>query len=219
MVKKACLFGGILLAAFGGPALAEPSSKVAWTPETLTLVKNGDAAKGKQLAEACAACHASGPQPTGAAFPYLQGQLATYLYKQLRDYKDGTRASEIMAPIATGLSDRDMADVAIWYSAQAIPAGAKIEAASDTAEQLAKRGDGKRILPSCDACHEPDGQGQRIDVPALAGQNAAYTEQTLLDYRSGTRHNDIYGRMRAIARELGDEDIRQLARYYAGLAQ
>jgi cytochrome c553 len=215
-MKKACLCG-LLLVAFGGPVVAEPSSNVAWTLETLALVKNGDREKGRQIAETCAACHASGPQPAGTTFPDLQGQLATYLYKQLRDYKDGTRASEIMAPITASLSDKDMADVAAWYSAQPAQAGAKAETVSETAERLVERGDGRRILPSCNACHEADGRGQTIDVPALAGQNPAYTEQTLLDYKSGARHNDIYGRMRTIARELGDEDIRQLARYYAGL--
>jgi cytochrome c553 len=218
-MKKTYLFGGILLAAFSGRILAEPSSKVAWTAETLALVKNADAAKGKQIAESCAACHTGGPQPAGSQFPYLHGQLATYLYKQLRDYKDGTRRSDIMAGIAAGLSDRDMADVSAWYGTQKIPAGAKAEAAAESAESLVESGDGRRILPPCESCHEPNGKGQKIDVPALAGQNAAYTEQTLRDYKSGARHNDLYGRMRTITQQLSDEEIRQLARYYQGLGR
>ena len=39
--------------------------------------------------------------------------------------------------------------------------------------------------------HEASGKGQKIDVPAIAGQNAAYLEQPLLDYKSGARKNDL----------------------------
>lgn len=218
-MKSTCLLlSSLLLAACGGSAIAEPSSKLAWTPENLALVKSGDVAKGKQIAETCAACHAAGPQPAGSAFPYLQGQLATYLYKQLRDYKDGSRPNSVMAGITAGLSDQDMADVAAWYSQQPIPSGTKTQLTQEIAEQLVEGGDGKRILPPCESCHEPDGKGQKIDVPALAGQNAAYTEQTLLDYKSGVRHNDLYGRMRTITQQLSNEEIKELARYYSGLA-
>lgn len=217
MNKKTYLIGGLALALFGGAALAEPSSKVAWIPETLALVKSGDANKGKQLTETCAACHGTGPQPTGSDFPYLQGQLAAYLYKQLSDYKSGARANAVMGGLAAGLSDKDMADIAAWYSQQAIPAGKEEKGATDSAETLVKNGDGKRILPPCQVCHEPGGQGQKIDVPALAGQNAVYTEQTLKDYKSGARKNDLYGRMRTLTQQLSDEEIKQLARYYSGL--
>ncbi|MGZ8217719.1 c-type cytochrome [Methylomagnum sp.] len=217
MNKTTYLIGGLLLVMFGTAALAEPSSKVAWTTETLAFVKSGDAAKGKQLAETCAACHGTGPQPTGSDFPYLQGQLAAYLYKQLSDYKSGTRANAVMAGLAAGLSEKDMADIAAWYSQQEIPAGKKEAGATDSAEVLVENGDGKRILPPCQACHEPGGQGQKVDVPALAGQNPVYTEQTLKDYKSGARKNDLYGRMRTITQQLSDEEIQQLARYYSGL--
>lgn len=214
-MKKIHLFG--LLLAFGGAALAEPSSKLAWTPENLALVKDGDAAKGKQLAEKnCVACHAPGPQAQAGGYPYLQGQVASYLYKQLHDYKDGSRDNALMKGMVAGLSERDMADVAAYYSAEAPPAGEKAEVA-ESALELVKAGDPRRILPPCEVCHEPGGQGQRIDVPALSGQNSAYTQQTLLDYRSGARHNDLYGRMRTLSQQLSDEEIEQLARYYSGL--
>jgi cytochrome c553 len=219
MKTTSCLLGGLLLAAFGGSVLAEPSSKLAWTPENLALVKGGDAAKGKQIAESCTACHAAGPPPEGSAYPYLHGQLATYLYKQLKDYKDGSRNNAVMTGMVAGLSDQDMADVSVWYSRQPIPAGRKTLLPQETAEQLVEHGDGRRILPPCESCHEPDGRGQRIDVPALAGQSAAYTEQTLLDYKSGARHNDLYGRMRTLTQQLSNEEIKDLARYYSGLGR
>jgi cytochrome c553 len=56
-----------------------------------------------------------------------------------------------------------------------------------------------------------------MDTPVLAGEKASYLEQTMLAYKSGARHNDIYRRMRLIVQQLSDDEIRQLARYYAGL--
>ena len=38
--------------------------------------------------------------------------MATYLYKQLQDYKSGTRENAVMTPMTASLSDQDMADVA-----------------------------------------------------------------------------------------------------------
>ena len=213
-MKKTYLLGAMLAVAFGGAALAEPSSKLAWTPATLAALKAGDIAKGKQTADSCASCHANGGQ-----FPYLDGQLAAYLYKQLHDYKDGSRSNPIMGGLVAGLSEKDMADVAMYYSQQNIPAGQTVEPAPAMAEWLVKDGDSKRILPPCASCHEANGKGQKIDVPAIAGQNAAYLEQTLLDYQSGARRNDLYGRMRTITQQLSAEEIKALARYYAEMGQ
>lgn len=204
------LLASFLIAATVGMAWAEPSSKLAWTPETLAALKRGDAAKGKTIAESCASCHANGGQ-----FPYLDGQLAPYLYKQLRDYQDGSRQNPIMAGLVAGLSDDDMAAVSVYYSQQAIPTMPKPEPPTEAAERLVEEGDNGRILPPCAVCHEAHGRGQKIDVPAIASQNAAYLEQTLLDYKSGARHNDLYGRMRTITQELSEAEIKQLARYYA----
>lgn len=212
-MQRLAIFAGLLLAT--GAAGAGPSSQVAWTLETLHLVERGDAARGKQTAQGCEACHAANPQ--NAANPDLRGQLATYLYKQLRDYKDGTRANPVMTAMAAGLGDQDMADIAAYYSQQDRPAwSTRGMVFPEGIGQLVGEGDGKRILPPCKACHEADGSGQKIDIPALAGQKAAYLEQTLLDYQSGTRANDLYGRMRSIARQLSATEIQQLARYYAG---
>ncbi|MFM8445192.1 MAG: c-type cytochrome [Methylococcus sp.] len=204
----------LLLAATANGVSAEPSSTLAWTPETQAAVQRGDAEKGKAAAQSCAACHANGGQ-----FPYLDGQLAPYLYKQLHDYKEGSRKNPIMTGLVAGLSAEDMANLAIHYSQQALPPAPKAEPATDAAVKLVKEGDSRRILAPCAVCHESNGKGQKIDVPAIAGQNAAYLEQTLLDYKSGARRNDLYGRMRDITQQLSADEIKQLAAYYAGLGR
>lgn len=50
-------------------------------------------------------------------------------------------------------------------------------------------------------------------VPMLGGQSAAYIAAALKAYRAGDRANM---NMRAIAADLSDQDIADLAAYYAG---
>jgi cytochrome c553 len=205
---------------------AEPSSQIAWTPEVLNLVKNGDLNKGKGLAESCKSCHGDKGQgmkeetrdgETLPAIPALAGQVATYTYKQLRDYANGSRSHDSMTGIAKGLKEQDAADVAVWFSslpAQENKSGSRNLA---RAEKMVEEGDGKRILPPCFVCHGGKGQGEKQDIPALAGQQADYFARTLLAYKSGQRHNDIYSRMRLIAQQLSEDEIRELAQYYQQL--
>lgn len=196
-------------------AVAAPSSQVAWTPETLNLVKGGNPERGKQLAASCQTCHGDDAANAATPNPYLNAQLPTYLYRQLRDYKDGSRQHPVMSSIAAALSDQDMADIAQWYSRQ-VP----IEPRSDNhpaTPTLVESGDSKRLIPPCGICHDWGGRGEPVDTPRLAGQKSAYLTQTLASYRSGERHNDIYRRMRAMSERLSEDEIRALAAYYATL--
>ena len=218
----------LLLLAFIAPVAvnAEPSSQIAWTPEVLNLVKNGDLNKGKALAESCKSCHGDKGQgmkeetrddETLPAIPALAGQLATYTYKQLRDYANGSRSHDQMTGVAKGLTEQDAADLAVWFSS--LPAQENKSSSQNLAraEKMVEQGDGKRILPPCFVCHGGKGQGEKQDIPALAGQQADYFARTLLEYKNGQRHNDIYSRMRLIAQQLSEEEIKELAQYYQQL--
>lgn len=76
-----------------------------------------DAAAGKvRAATACAVCH--GPlglslQPNA---PNLAGQPEIYLVEQLRNYRSGKRAHEVMGVIAKPLSNQEIDDLAQWYA-------------------------------------------------------------------------------------------------------
>jgi cytochrome c553 len=199
------LLAGLSLA-LASNAWVEPSSKIAWTQETLAFVQGGNADRGKELAQTCAGCH--NPQ---SEYPHLDGQLATYVYRQLHDYKNGSRRDDIMAGLAQPLSDQDMADLAAWYAKQTPMAGS---GGADDPTGIAFKGDGRRMEPPCSVCHGASGQGEKVDTPRLGGQKAAYLEKTLLAYKSGARSNDIYRRMRLIAGKLSDTEIKQLAEYY-----
>ena len=213
---KKLLLSAVLIA----PSLviAGPSSKIAWTPELLNFVKQGNADKGKQLAIACSGCHGENGVSPMPGYPSLAGQLATYTYKQLRDYADNSRSHPLMSSVAAGLSEQDTADLAAWFSTLALPPQQKADPKSiQRAKKLATRGESKRILPPCSSCHGTEGQGEVMDIPALAGQQPEYFIETLKAYKSGNRSNDIYSRMRLIVKQLSDEEIDDLAQYYLQL--
>lgn len=83
-----------------------------------TAAYAGNPEAGKEKSRTCAACHgAEGNSATGD-FPKLAGQHYDYLVKALQDYKTGKRKHAIMGPMAAPLSERDMEDVAAFYSHQ-----------------------------------------------------------------------------------------------------
>ena len=78
----------------------------------------GNAAAGKEKAKACAACHGPDGNSASADFPRLAGQHPDYLIKSLQGYKSGTRKNPVMAPMGANLSQRDMEDLAAFFSSQ-----------------------------------------------------------------------------------------------------
>lgn len=64
----------------------------------------------------------------------------------------------------------------------------------------------------CQGCHGGDGNSPVAAFPSLAGQPANYLAKQLKDYRSGNRKNET---MDALAASLSDEDIADIAAYFA----
>ncbi len=73
---------------------------------------------------------------------------------------------------------------------------------------------GKQKAVTCQACHGADGLGTNPMYPILAGQYEDYLVHALKAYRDGSRKNAI---MAGLAAPLSDEDIKDLAAYYASL--
>ena len=76
----------------------------------------GDAGTGKALAsKQCAMCH--GPDGAGSATaPALKGLAGDQLVTQLQAFKSGTRKNMMMEMVAKKLSDKDIADLAAYFS-------------------------------------------------------------------------------------------------------
>jgi len=75
----------------------------------------GDAAAGKSKVAACAGCHGANGEGKDKN-PPLAGKSEDELVQALKDYKSGKRQNGVMKTFASKLSDKEMADVAAYYS-------------------------------------------------------------------------------------------------------
>ena len=71
-----------------------------------------------------------------------------------------------------------------------------------------------RAAAVCSQCHGIKTPSADAPFPPLAGRDFAYLKLALEQYRDKTRKSDI---MNAIAGSLTDNDISNVAAYYAGL--
>ncbi|MGE5539270.1 MAG: c-type cytochrome [Gemmatimonas sp.] len=196
-------------------ARAQPTTQVAWSADLIrTLARRGNA--GAAVAQGCAACHGDTGVAVGPQFPNLAGQSALAIYKQLHDYKSGSRVHNIMTGMAQALADEDIVTVAGYFSSSTALAldPTSVPSALQDVKRLVERGDPSRGIPACNACHGNNAGGP-IETPTLSRQSATYLTTQLQAFRAGDRRNDIYGRMRGIAAKLTDAEIDGLARFYA----
>jgi cytochrome c553 len=152
------------------------------------------------------------------------GQSAVYIAGQLRLFRSGARPNPVMMPMATSLSDQDIADLAVYYEAQT-PVGLEADPSYwQAGEGLYLRG--ARDLPACTACHGPEGRGNlAAGYPALRAQQSVYVMKQLNDYASGARYSGATVpptdpnavMMFTIAKQLTPEQIRDVASYVQGM--
>jgi cytochrome c553 len=76
---------------------------------------------------------------------------------------------------------------------------------------------GKAKAAVCASCHGADGKALLPAYPNLAGQNEEYLVSALKAYRSKERQGGNAALMHAMAANLSDDDIANLAAYYASL--
>lgn len=177
----------------------------------------GDPAKGRTLAqEACAACHGEDGNSASAGFPKLAAQHAEYLLREMKDYREGRRKSDVMAPMLASLSEDDLANVAAYYAKQDAADGTVSKPALLTlGKNIYLEGNTKSGVPSCEGCHEENGEGSKR-FPRVAGQHVEYTLEQLRQYASGERSNGVKV-MRTIAERLTPEEAQAVAEYMASL--
>jgi len=209
----------------GSPAQPQPAttapptpvSQVVWTPDVLEILARGNTERGRaKVLEVCVACHGEQGVSTTSDYPNLNGQSGAAIYKQLHDYRTGSRANPLMTGIANALEEPIIADVAAYYAGQPKrnPNPASLGELPEAIVRLVELGDPNRNIPPCAACHRP-GSGGPIEAPILAEQGRDYLAQQLRMYASGERRNDVYARMRVIAAKLTPGEIDGLSRYYS----
>lgn len=196
----------------------------------MLLLGNAHALEGRKIfaeggsqpgAMPCIACHgADGAGMAAAGFPRLAGLPATYVRKQLEDFKSGSRTNPVMQPLANALTDAEIGAVSQVLAAMPAPVPQVVyrsEMPINAAQKLAQQGAWERQIPACASCHGPAGTGVGDAFPPLAGQPAAYLEAQLTAWQSGTRHNDPNDLMGHIAKSLTAEEVQGVAQYFASL--
>ena len=183
-------------------------------------------ADGVTKSAVCSSCHGPNGNSVNPEWPRLAGQNAVYVAEQLRLFRSGARANPVMMPMATSLSDQDIADIALYYEAQT-PVGLEADPSYwQAGAALYLRGERSRDTPACAACHGPAGGGNlAAGYPALRAQQSVYLVKQLKDYASGARYtggtpppadpNAVM--MFTIAKRLSPEQIRDVASYLQGM--
>jgi cytochrome c553 len=194
---------------------AQPTTTVAWSPALLTNLARPTQA-GAAVAASCAACHGERGVAPNRQFPDLAGQSPVAIYKELRDFKSGSRVNPIMSAMVQTLTEEQILDVAVYFAAGTMrlaePTSPQMPAEEVT--RLVERGDPARELPACNACHGSNSGGP-IETPALSRQSNEYVASQLRAFKSGARRNDIYTRMRSVAAKLTESEIDALADFYS----
>jgi len=179
----------------------------------------GDPAKAQPIAgQLCAACHGADGNSPLPMNPSLAGQHPEYLFKQLNEFKSGSRNNAVMMGMVAGLSAEDMRNLAAYYSAQKPgESAAKDKDLVAQGRKLFRGGNLATGVAACAGCHSPNGAGIPSQYPRLAGQHPEYVATQLKAFRAGERANDVNNIMRAVAARLTDKEIASVAEYLTGL--
>jgi cytochrome c553 len=184
-----------------------------------SVLAAGSKEAGQAKAATCAACHGMDGNSVNPEWPNLAGQHASYITKQVRNFKAGERANPLMSPMAMILSDQDIDDLAAYFSSQTLrPTGETEPSKLKLGQRVYRAGNVAAKVPACASCHGPTGAGIPTAVyPHIGGQHATYVATQLRNYKSGTRNNDPNAMMRTIAAGLSEDEIDAVASYIQGL--
>jgi cytochrome c553 len=83
----------------------------------------GDVKAGRMKAQMCQACHGLDGLSKVPDSPNIAGQIEPYLSAQLQAFKSGVRKNEAMSLVAASLSEKDIDDLAAYFSAIEINLG------------------------------------------------------------------------------------------------
>lgn len=175
------------------------------------------------IVESCGRCHGSDGLGRGlGAFPKLAGQKPDYLSASLEAYASGQRSSGIMEPIAAGLSDETIRELADYYSTRPLPQpfqnGSVNALIIQRGESIARNGIPSQQVPACLQCHGPNPNPRNPIYPVLYGQ---YPEYLILQLelfkkkiRGGTEFSHL---MHFVAGGLTSEQMSDVAHYFASI--
>jgi cytochrome c553 len=177
-----------------------------------------DAEAGKTKSAVCAGCHGVDGNSSSPLWPSLAGQHASYINKQLMDFKEGRRINAQMTGMVAGLSPEDMQDLAAFYESQrAKPVTFNTELI-EKGENIYRGGIADIGVAACIACHSPGGTGNGpAGWPSIKGQHPEYIVAQLQAFKQGLRANDNGRMMRNLVARMSEAEMQAVAAYVAGI--
>jgi cytochrome c553 len=168
----------------------------------------------------CIACHGASGQGGPSGVPRLAGQNADYMAHALAMFKAGTRQSAIMQPIAQSLSDPRIRVLADFFSVQHAPAigtdGVSQPQLLVTGKRLAQLGAAN--VAACFSCHAPEGLGNGIRFPRIAGEPQQFVIDRLHEFQARAHQAaPKAGTMTAVAATMSESQIEAAAAYLGQL--
>ncbi len=181
------------------------------------LLAAPDLARAEEIVQGkCFICHGAEGESSSPVFPRLAGQNATYVARQLADYRTGKRKSTTMQPMVEDLTPADFQALGAYFASRTTIGHAVAD--PDLAQMgrfIYLRGNPYSGVASCATCHGPDAHGTDT-LPRLAGQHAQYTENQLKQFNTRARTNDN-AVMHGIASKLTELEQKAVASYLSGL--
>ena len=158
----------------------------------------------------CAACHGPEGNSIIPANPSLAAQPEQSISIQLFQFREGNRKDPQMTPMAANLSNKEMDELAAFFSKQKAAAPLHKTASGNAAA-------GPKLAQqfNCVQCHTASLAGQQ-HIPRIAGQQYDYLRTQLRGFKAGTRA-DIDGNMTSAAQALSEKEVEVLADYISGL--
>ncbi|MGQ0508435.1 MAG: c-type cytochrome [Myxococcaceae bacterium] len=169
----------------------------------------------------CAPCHGADGGGRGlGAYPTLAGQRREYLNRALEAYASGARHSGTMEPLAVGLTAEVRNQLSAYYAAlpKVAQVAAQDPASVERGREIAQSGIPAQRTPACVKCHGPKPSRVHPEYPSLAGQYPRYLLLQLQLFKQGHRGGGKSAQlMREAADELREDQMRDLAAYFASL--
>jgi cytochrome c553 len=172
-----------------------------------------------QRMQACVMCHGEQGRATNAGyFPRIAGKPESYLFNQLKNFREGRRRNEAMNLLMQHMSDEYLHDIAAHFSALDLPyPPARPHGLSDrqrqAAEQLVFKGSPERQIPACISCHGANMAGRLPSIPGLLTLPSDYLIAQLGAWRTDARHAAAPDCMASVAKRLTAEEVSAVSRW------
>ena len=173
----------------------------------------------EQRVRPCTACHGENRIDLHAGYvPHLDGKPAGYLFNQLVNYREARRSNRPMRVMTSHLSDDYLWEMAGHFAALTTPYPAPAPMPANPAlrergEQLVRRGDPQRDIPSCQSCHGEALTGVEPNTPGLLGLPSHYLMAQFGAWAAGSRRAAAPDCMHTITGRLDAFDIEAVSKW------